>query len=329
MDTLPQGLASLPNEIILIIFDNIPKITDRRQFLKTCVLYNKITKHDFLQFEKNYKTLYGRMEKYCMEKFMVELCHDSYFDMIPISYITNKNSELIYALTVYNCLPLLKVAKENGCGLLLVPCFAISYGHLEILEWLGSFDRIAESSFLGATKNGYLDVLKWGKRNGYKLDCQLSYIAAENGHLDILKWAREYECYWDKKVCAVAAENGHFELLRWARENGCDWDDYTCANAALNGHLEILKWARKNGCDWDKFTCSNAAINGHLDIIKWAKENGCDWDIYTCANAMDKGHTEVFNWAKENGCEWDGDTCSNPFDWPWLGIKFDRDYDPF
>ena len=42
MNTLPQGLASLPNELILLIFDNILLITDKRQFLKTCTMYNKI-----------------------------------------------------------------------------------------------------------------------------------------------------------------------------------------------------------------------------------------------------------------------------------------------
>ena len=32
-------MNKLPNELILIIFDNIEKITDKRQYLKTCKLY--------------------------------------------------------------------------------------------------------------------------------------------------------------------------------------------------------------------------------------------------------------------------------------------------
>ncbi len=44
MITLPQGLASLPNELIITIFNFIRKITDKRQFLKTCKLHNNLLK---------------------------------------------------------------------------------------------------------------------------------------------------------------------------------------------------------------------------------------------------------------------------------------------
>src|SRR5271170_6107046 len=81
-------------------------------------------------------------------------------------------------------------------------------------------------------------------------------IAAENGWLDLLKWARKNGYYWDSWTCSDAALDGHLALLKWAKENGCDWDSLTCSYAAENGHLEVLKWARENGCDWDSLTCS-------------------------------------------------------------------------
>ena len=37
-------METLPHEIVLEIFNNIQKITDKRQFLRTCKTYNNITK---------------------------------------------------------------------------------------------------------------------------------------------------------------------------------------------------------------------------------------------------------------------------------------------
>ena len=48
-------MDSIPNELIILIFDLILLITDKRQFLKTCLHYNKLLKQTFLQYEQNYK----------------------------------------------------------------------------------------------------------------------------------------------------------------------------------------------------------------------------------------------------------------------------------
>ena len=37
-------------------------------------------------------------------------------------------------------------------------------------------------------------------------------IAAENGWLDLLKWARKNGCDWNVLTCEHAAENGHLEV---------------------------------------------------------------------------------------------------------------------
>ena len=44
-------------------------------------------------------------------------------------------------------------------------------------------------------------------------------IAAQNGWLDLLKWARKNGCDWDSYTCNYAAENGHLEILKWARDS--------------------------------------------------------------------------------------------------------------
>ena len=270
-------METLPNEIILLIFDLIPLITDKRQFLKTCQYYNKLTKQTFLHFEQNYEIKYlKRIRDYCMEKFTLELCHDKYFERIPTSYITRSNYIIIRALVMFDCIPLLEIAKKNNCSLQFACKNAATYGNLE--------------------------VLKWARKNGGVFDKFVCAFAAEKGHLEILKWARENGCEWDEITCSYAAQNGNLEILKWARENGCKWDEWTCNNAARNGHFETLKWARENGCSWSSEVCVQAANNGDLKILKWARKNGCPWDnrVYRYANT--KGHIELLKWAIENGC---------------------------
>ncbi len=277
MNTLPQGLASLPNEIILLIFDNITKITDKRQFLRTCVLYNNVTKQSILKYEINYFVKgFNKINKYCVEKFTLELCHDLYFDMIPMSYIIESNNILIKALAIFNCLSKLIIAKNNNCDISFVGYFAANYGHL--------------------------DILKWGKENGCSWNANICSTAAQGGHLNILKWARENGCDWNEDTCSYAALCNHLDILKWARKNGCDWDDSVCSYAAKYNHLDILKWARTNGCDWNKYTCIRAAQFNNLECLIWARENGCDWDEYVCLNAEREGSLECLNWARANGC---------------------------
>src|SRR4051812_21603237 len=119
MDTLPQWFASLPNELIIVVFDNILKITDKRQFLKTCITYNNLTKQSFANFEndngimyydkliynsKNNRHYYNAeylkfkknyINKYCMEKFTIELCCDGYDELLPEIYFNKNNSIII------------------------------------------------------------------------------------------------------------------------------------------------------------------------------------------------------------------------------------------
>ena len=168
--------------------------------------------------------------------------------------------------------------------------------------------------------------------NKHLMRKNLCTIAAENGYLNILKWARKNYYPWDEKTCTNAAKNGHLNILKWCRKNKCtvSWNittrneaiftdnfkilnlecndicpprnNNTCTEASKNGHLKILKWARNNGCSWDKNTCSEAAKNGYLKILKWARNNGCYWDKHTCNEAAKNGHLNVLKWAHNNGC---------------------------
>ncbi len=323
-------LASLPNELIIIIFNFIKKITDKRQFLKTCKLHNTLLKglitemsdaelnyfkinDDEVGYEEKNRYYFMYMEKrdYCVEKFMMELCYDSYFDMIPLIYITKNinNTVIIKLLIKYGKLELLqfainkrhpslqlyKLATESGqldiliwlskhgygdgivTGLIIgIGDIAGGKGHLDILKWAMEHDcGFSSNAYLNAAKNGHVHILEWATENGYHLASDILPEAARYGHLNILVWAKKKGYYLRKNICANAAINGHLHILKWARENGCGWNSVTCANTAFNNQLETLKWARANGCEWDKFTIEIAIENESWDVLKWARENSC------------------------------------------------------
>ncbi len=244
-------MIKLPDELILIIFNFIEKITDKRQLLRTCNLYNTITKKLFNHTENNFILKHKlKQNYYCMENFTSELCYDLYFDRIPVRYFNRNNSQLMVLLVKHGQLDLLKFAVKNGCSL--------------------NFNTSTVAAYYG-----HLDVLKWARDMGCDWSSHVCACAAQNGHLNILKWARNNDCRWDAYTCAYAAQNGHLDVLIWARENGCSWDKYTCSYAASHGHLNVLIWARKNGCEWNTDVCYYAKYNKHFEVLKWAIENGC------------------------------------------------------
>lgn len=276
----------IPEDIMLIIFNYIPKITDKRQFIRTCAKYNNITKKLIEIAESNIIFKYPKFlkytNKYSVEKFTYELCNDSYFNLMPISYLNPKNDIIMTILTLDGQDKLLKLAMKNGC---------------ELNKSNGKFNTC---DF--AACSGNLTILKLARLNGVGWQEKTFEIAAEYNHFHIIKYLKKYNCPWNTEPCEWAANNGNLEILKWLRKNNCPWNERICAWAASKGHLDVLIWARKHGCNWDKTTCTNAARNGHLNVLKWARKHGCDWDKTTCDNAKKNNHIHVYNWAKRHGC---------------------------
>ncbi len=339
-------METLPDDMIIVIFDYITLITDKRQFLKTCKFYNNLTKKAFALFEKEFqiRTSYKKTQycigTYCKENFTIELCHDKYFDRIPQSFINRNNKVITRALVTYNCIELLEVAKENDCVLDgYIAIDAIKNRHWNILKWAKANRSIFNSvtSCTCAAKHGYLDILKWLRTIGCCWGPNTCAEAAKHGHLDVLIWASENRCDWNSFTCMYAAQNGHLNILIWAREHGCDWNIDVINGAIDFGHLEIIKWALSNGCECsinvcsravkkgnieilklllesnctkDKNICSFAVLNGRLDMLMLARQYGCVWNKETCALAAATGHLDIVKWIIKNGGEWDHKTCS-------------------
>ncbi len=313
-------MNSLPNELILIIFDNIQKITDKRQFLKTCVLYNNLTKQSFKNVENNNAVVYfnkfnyyinsnnkmlydGALKKfvsqyistYCVEKFTLELCYDKYFDRIPLLYFKVKNTMLNKAFCAYNNLEMLEKAKDNLCKVDINVC---SYG----------------------AYNGYSSVILWGKNNGCNINWSVCEMAAYNGHLNILKWIdiqKNFLKFSDEftfqdgdedpaisnRVCEFAALNGHLDIIMMAAKIGININSQALGAAASGGHFNVVNWLIEHGCPNDIHVCGRAAIAGQLDMLKYLRKLDFPWHPNAGKLAKINGHIHVYDWMIENGCE--------------------------
>ncbi len=218
-------MNSLPNELIIVVFEFIKLITDKRQFLKTSKFHNNLTTQSMLNYEKNYNIPHFIYQlDYCVEKFTLELCHDLYFNLIPEHYITKSNKILVSCLAYYNNVSLLELANSKDCNMDDSLNFGVLGGHISVLEWC-----------LENVKHRHL-------ANSY---------AIRYGQLHILIWLQEHQhtfntnTYWP---CNCAAEYGRLEILKYLRDLGCLWSDYTYNRALQNGNQELIKWMEDNGC---------------------------------------------------------------------------------
>ncbi len=262
----------IPNEIILLIFENIILITDKRQFLKTCNLYNNITKKSMLQYENNYKiNNFKKINKYCVEKFTLELCHDKYFKMIPNSYMIPENKILIEALVTYNNIELLHKIKGICRKLDKINHYAALNGHLNILIWSNRLKfHSARDICISASTNGHLHILRWMMSLDMHCinDSTVFEPAASNGHINILKWGFANKYVFGDTIWIMAAKTGNVEILEWMTTSGLFWNPYVCRYAALNGHVNVLKWALGRGFGLDPFSYKYLESYDQMDSLK-------------------------------------------------------------
>src|SRR5208283_1209888 len=108
----------LPDELILLIFESIPLITDKRHFLMVNIHYNRITTQSFMNYERNYTIKdFVKISEYSVEKFTLELCHDGYFDLIPDHYMISGNLIILSSLSYYGSIKLLSILKSKNLDL--------------------------------------------------------------------------------------------------------------------------------------------------------------------------------------------------------------------
>ncbi len=323
-------MEHFPSDLIQIIFYGIKLITDKRQFMRLCKSINKMTKQLMIEYEKNFTIdNFKKIDKYCVEKFTLELCNDGYYNKIPMSYSTPTNKIIVSALAAFGNVELLKIALNSGCVLVMsneytqdmhlhkydvsnitdTCALAAQNGHIDVIEFcINNGCKLNWISYLMAAKNGQLETLKWlKKKNIGPLNTYVSSIAAYNGHYDVMKWLILNECAINNLTGGSAAENGHLNILKLLIDNGCVMNEWISGRAALYGKLHILIYLKEINFKFTMHTCNHAASNGQLETLILLKNYGCKFYDSTCLTAADNGHLEVLRWLVYGKCEYDKD----------------------
>ncbi len=237
-------MDKLPNEIILLIFELISKITDKRQYLRTCNRYNKITKQLIKYYEDNFIVEdFGRITCYCVNKFSLELCHDKYFDMIPEHYIFPDNMFLMQALAFFGDTIILDRLANISRSYYRLIC------RLNFRSLGNQLSNLENSLSRYAILNNQLDVLIWIKNN-YSLAASACNMAIGKGNLEILRWLNQNGRYFDKQSIHLACCHGNLPCIKFVYDHtySQEWNRRTCDEITRHGNIELLNWARENGC---------------------------------------------------------------------------------
>lgn len=264
----------IPNELILIIFNYISKITDKRFFSRTCNIYYNLTKTLVKLCEGPSHPI--KIYTTNLNKYTWELCIDGYEHLIPKHYYNKKNYVICHGLIICGNLNLLQIAINNNCPLDQDSCIiAAKYGHLDIVQCAKNNNCLFTSSVcIMAAENGHLHIIIWALNNKCPWTNSISLVAAQYNHLHIIKWLHENNYELHLRLCEVAAQCGHLPILIWAKDNGLLRTDYLCDYSAEGGHLEVLKWARQNGSRWSLFTYRQAKYRKDANMIEWMLDNG-------------------------------------------------------
>lgn len=143
---------------------------------------------------------------------------------------------------------------------------------------------------------------KWGEISRrvnphFKWDFDFISVVAFQGYLELLKWGIKNRWRMTREACISAARGGQLECLKLLRQNRCPWDEYTSLEASRTGNLELLKWVIANGCNWHSVTSNVLAIEGDLKTLKWAMDHGCKWNDNTYNRAAIYGKLEILKYG--------------------------------
>ncbi len=219
-------MDSLPNELIIEIFELIHLITDKRQFLKTCTHYNDLTKPSIFNCERNYGTiLVGKQTEKGINKFTLELCNDRYFNLIPNHYIIPENKWLVSHLAYYNIIPLLEIAKLKGCDLTSVIDYGALGGHISVIEWgrqNGSHEWFHEW-FVGpfAIISGNINMLEWLHNNEHNFSTFSLNYAIERDKFEAVKFLHGIGCVFNNESYKMALKKDNKEIINYLLDNDC------------------------------------------------------------------------------------------------------------
>lgn len=146
--------------------------------------------------------------------------------------------------------------------------YAAELGSVSTLEWLhdagielASYE-VGYTSFTAA-RYGWIEVLRWLRRYGWKPNTSTWMAAAFHGQFGVFRYLIDLgelttTVLRYMEVMHMAAASGNLEVCKYLRALGFCFDGDFCAEAARKKHLSILTWAIGNGCDYDAEWCRYA-----------------------------------------------------------------------
>lgn len=132
-----------------------------------------------------------------------------------------------------------------------------------------------------AAQNGHVNILRWMKNNGYKIESNSALLYAVSGNkLESLKCLFELGFYKDKNIDLIseAIIKGNFEIIEWVKNNDFLLVSEAYKTAAAHGRLDIFKWLYNNGCPLNSnmmYYIISFEYDNKLEIMRYLKEINC------------------------------------------------------
>ncbi len=160
-ESLVYKFEILPEDVILEIYNHVLLITDKRIFRRTTKKYNKLTEKLFIEYENNYSIPgFEEIIENSLKKFTLELCHDGYYNLIPMRDLDNEI--FVKAYTYFHKIRLLELCKSEGYNYDDTGRFT----YFKIMEFMANDPKWWTEIKWKEKKYYHLDVLQWAHNNG-------------------------------------------------------------------------------------------------------------------------------------------------------------------
>lgn len=182
-------MNTLLPDLLLIIFDFVPKLTDKIVLTIINTAHLAILRARLNVYARSF--CYPKKFSY-IEKIIYRCCYDQYTHLIRINWlIDSESTEHICNIFIeYGCINLLQISYRQG-------------------RWM---DKCAIC--VNSAKYGHLEILQWARQNDFPWDKYVCHNAAKYGYLEISQWIRQNGCEWDADTYTNAAGNGHLKILQ-------------------------------------------------------------------------------------------------------------------
>lgn len=277
-------------DILQIIFNYCP-ITDKRNFIRTCIFCYKLSVHMpviekyFQEMINSTRYLELKFTNFdiSLYKYTIELVYDGYTYLFPDRYLIPENGVLYYCYKIYY-----QIAKTGNLNMLKLILSKLPYRS-------GIINRITR----GAAKGGHKFILEWLKENNYVINshCAAEY-ATRGNHFELLKWLYELSIVLPNKAHVVKTNN--MEIIKWFFEKDGSIDEDCIYYAVKNNNMDLVEWFYQKDPNLLLVICECAIEEGKLEILKWASSHCVLFRTkhYSCLTYG--GHIEILEWLKEN-----------------------------